>query len=332
MHMGVILKFKFLNEKVNREFEEQLRAARTEYEQHCIAFISKTLELRCSDAANTEPVGKHKAAIATVRIEDDHFHGLRLNEEAVESLQKECSARFARTLCDILLTYVSGDPGYLTPDTSKEIDDHARHWAEQDVNLFTQMLLGSFDIDLDSKVRHTLTFRLKKVIGEAIGASYWHELAVPFIQAIPSLQAGVWCDEDRADEVVEHSGTHVGTDALSETEADGLIDGASSSERDGVASPVQADEGVQEVGGYYSVAALAQKHGVPPEALDQRLRRFRNKNAFGCQYIKNTNPAKRKTDPSYVYFEPTIMHHISELKKRQEANRKQREMLQFSDP
>ena len=151
--MGVIMKFKFLNEKVNREFEEQLRAARTEYEQHCIAFIAKTLELRCSDDTNAEPVGDGKTAIATVRIEDDQFHGLGLNEEAVESLKKECSARFARTLCDILLTYVSGDPGYLTPNTSKEIRDHARHWAEQDANLFTQMLLGSFDLDLESKVR-----------------------------------------------------------------------------------------------------------------------------------------------------------------------------------
>lgn len=312
--MGVILKFKFLSEKVNRDFEEQLRLARTEYEQHCIAFVSKTLELRCSDAANTGPVGNGKTAIGVVRIHNDHRPVLSLNENAVELLQKECSARFARTLCDILMTYVSGEPGHLTHRTSEEIRDHARHWAGQDANLFTQMLLGNFDLALESKVRQKLTFSLNRKVREAIEACYWLELAVPFIQAIPSLQAGVGDEEDHVDEVAAHSGDNASTDTPFATEAQEQIEGLPSSERDGAVSPVQADESVQEVAGYYSVAALAQKHGVGRDALDQRLRRFRKKNPFGFKYIKDENAAKAKTDPSYVYLESTIIHHIRALK------------------
>ena len=170
--MGVILRFKFLSENDNREFEEQLRASRTEYEQHCIAFVNKTLELRCSDATHTGPVDNGKTAIGVVRIQDDRLRNLGLNEEAVEVPQKECSARFARTLCDILMTYVNGAPEYLTHHTSNEIRDHAQHWAGQDANLFTQLLLGNFDLALESKVRQTLTFKLNREMRKAVDASY----------------------------------------------------------------------------------------------------------------------------------------------------------------
>ena len=179
------------------------------------------------------------------------------------------------------------------------------------------MLLGNFDLDLESKARQSLTFNLNKKIRESIDTCYWHELAVPFIQAIPSLQAGEGYDEDHSVEVAVLSDDDDGMDTPLEAEARGSIASPRSRDQAGTAISEQADESVQEVGGYFSVAALAQKHDVPREALDQRLRRLRNKNAFGCEYIKNKNPAKAKTDPSYVYFEPTIIHHISALKKRQ---------------
>ena len=149
---------------------------------------------------------------------------------------------------------------------------------------------------------------------------------------IPSLQEGAGDEEDRVDEVEAHSDDNAGTDTPLATEAQEPIEGLPSSERDGAVSPAQADESVQEVPGYYSVPALAQKHGVSREALDQRLRRFRNKKPFGFKYIKDESSAKPRTDPIYVYLEPTIMHHIKALKPKRQTKRKPPETLDFGDP
>lgn len=63
--------------------------------------------------------------------------------------------------------------------------------------------------------------------------------------------------------------------------------------------------------GYFSARDLAEKHGVPAPALDQQLRRWRNKCPAG-RWIENPDP--KRDEATFLYPENAIMHIIDHLR------------------